>query len=79
MPCFDVSPLYCWICSIPPKKDTGAGKDGADKNGKGEEKDKETPKTPEDRLKEAVRDAQVLARPFIDFMLPISGLPPFFP
>ncbi|CAL8469996.1 g9538 [Coccomyxa elongata] len=43
--------------SVPPKKENGAGKDGADKNGKGE--DKEILKTPEERLKEAVRDAQV--------------------
>lgn len=52
--------------SVPPKKEGGAGKDGTDKSGKGEEKGEEAPKTPEDRLKEAVRDAQVLAHPSIN-------------
>lgn len=65
--------LYCWIRSVPPKKENGAGKDGAEKNGKGEEKDKETPKTPEERLKEAVRDAQVLAHPLLDYMRLLCG------
>jgi hypothetical protein len=46
-------------CSVPPKKENGAGKDAADKSSKAEEKDKEKPKTSEERLREAVRDAQV--------------------